>query len=116
MDDERFDALVRGFEALGIRSSRRAGLRLLAAGALVPTLQRLTAPVAEAKKKHKHKKKRKPQERCIVGLETPCTGPGDCCGAPCCKVDLAVEGTCCTSDFPICYVFSEGTKYVCMEQ
>jgi len=114
MYDERFDIWTREFGALGVRFSRRAGLRLLGAAAIIPPLQWLGNPVMEAKKKHKRKKKGEHDGGCLVTLETPCTNHVDCCDQMCCKLPLEFEGTCCTSDSPTCYVLSNETQRVCM--
>ncbi len=117
MAEERFDDWARGFGALSVGASRRRGLRLLLGGTLMSVLGMLPHPGAEAKKKHKkHKKNRKDgPASCEVSLETPCIGRDDCCGQTCCRFAGEFEGTCCTSDAPLCFVLTGGTQRVCME-
>lgn len=103
MDASRFDTLTRTVSALSERSSRRGGLRLLAAGALLAGIDHLQALEAEAKKKKGKKKKNKKQDE----RECPhsCTSDADCCDAACCKLPGAVDGYCCPPASPYCHHF-----------
>ena len=90
MDGTRFDILTRALAAVSARASRRASLRFLAAGTVLPTLDRLGTLEAEAKKKKSKKKKKKKPVTPACQLDTDCS---DC--------KTCVNGQC-TDLFPLC--------------
>lgn len=63
MDNARFDAWTRALATGMHRASRRAALRLLVGGTLLPVLQRLDDPALSAKQKHHNRKGKRSQPK-----------------------------------------------------
>jgi hypothetical protein len=104
MDDQRFDAWTRAFGVLTDYSTRRAGLRLLAAGGLASLLSQLPNPGTAAKTKHAnrkrkhHKKKRHappdPYPRCVAPAATAFVAAVDRCAPQCGDTSAAACRSC----------------------